>query len=331
MPQPHLTFFCELEADAVRALFANSAVIDDLVALQAGVSLGIPDLSRERAEAVRQLNRAGVPVIAWLLLPKNQGYWLSLNNAAQAAERYAHFKAWSAEHDLRWAGVGLDIEFDWRELQQALTNAWRLLPTVLLRSVDNERLRRAQVEYSALVAQMRADGHRVESYVIPFILDERQAGAALLQRLAGLVDVPADREVPMLYSSLLRPRGPGFLWSYAQQVQAVGVGSTGGGVQIEGASLPRPLDWNELARDLRLARRWVNEIYIFSLEGCVEQGFLRPLRDFDWEQAITPPLEMAAAVERFRKGLRGVLWLSAHPWAVVGGLLGLWWLRRRLR
>ncbi len=331
MAQPQLTFFCELEADALQALITASSVIDDLAALKASVSLGILDLRPGRAAVVRCLNEAGIPVIAWQLLPQEQGYWFNLGNAPQAVARYADFRAWTAEHGLRWAGVGVDVEPDIREIQQLSANRRRLLSTLLRRAFDNERLRRAQATYSALVAQMRADGYRVDGYQIPFIVDERRAGSTLLQRVAGLVDIPVDREVLMLYTSFLRPRGPGILWGYAPDTQSVGVGSTGGGVEIGGIGDVPPLDWDEFSRDLRLALRWSDDVHIFSLEGCVRQGFLTRLKTFDWDQPVTAPLEMARQVERWRRALRMVLWASAHPCILLAGLLGVLWLLSRLR
>jgi hypothetical protein len=331
MSKPRLTFFCELEADELQALFADPALIDDLVALEARLSLGLLDLSPERAAVVRRLNEAGVPVVAWLLLPKEEGYWLNLGNATQAAARYAAFKAWTAEHSLGWAGVGIDIEPDIREMQQLLRDPRPLLPRVLRRAFDNEGLRRAQAAYRALVAQMRADGYRVESYEFPFMVDERQAGSTLLQRLAGLVDAPADREVLMLYSSLFGPYGPGILWSYAPEAGSVGVGNTGGGVELEGMGDIAPLDWDGFSRDLRLARHWSDDVHVFSLEGCARQGFLARLKSFDWDQPVAPPLETAGQVETARKALRAALWASAHPCLVLAGLIGALCLLSRLR
>jgi hypothetical protein len=331
MAQPRLTFFCELEADALQALFADSSVMDDLVALKASVSLGILDLSPERAAVVHRLNEAGIPVIAWQLLSEEQGYWFNLGNAPQAAACYADFKAWTDQHGLQWAGVGVDIEPDIREVQQLSADKWRLLSALLGRVFDTGRLRRAQADYGALVAHMRADGYRVDSYEFPLIVDERRAGSTLLQRVAGLVDVPVDREVFMLYTSFLRPRGPGALWSYAPDAQSVGVGSTGGGVQVAGIGDVPPLDWDEFSRDLRLARHWGDDVHVFSLEGCVRQGFLARLKAFDWDQPVTPPLEMAGQVERLRRVLRAVLWASAHPLVLLAGLLGGLWLLSRLR
>ncbi len=331
MAQPRLTFFCELDADALQALFADPTVTDSLIALGAGISLGILDLSAERAAVVRHLNETGIPVIAWQLLPEEQGYWFNVGNAPQAAARYAEFKRWTARHSLHWAGVGLDIEPDIREMQQLAVGKWPLLPTLLKRALNQERLRRAQTQYSALVAQIRADGYRVDSYQMPFIVDERKAGSTLLQRIGGIVDITVDREVLMLYTSFFRPRGPGLLWSYAAEAGSVGLGSTGGGVELEGVADTRPLDWAEFSRDLLLARRCTDDIHVFSLEGCVRQGFLPLLQAFDWGQPVTPPLAIAAHVEGFRRALRAALWTTAHPCLLLAGLLGMLGLVRRLR
>lgn len=330
MSKPRLTFFCELAAGPLQELFAGSVVIQDLSALQAGVSLGILDLSPERAVVVRRLNEAGIPVVAWQLLSEEEGYWFNLGNAAQAATRYQAFKRWTAEYGLQWAGLGLDIEPDIREAQQLMRDKWRLLPALLQRILDSRRLHRAQAAYSALVAQIRVDGYPVDSYQIPFIVDERKVGSSLLQRLGGLVDIAVDREVLMLYSSFLRPTGVGMLWSYAQEAKAVAVGSTGGGVTVGGVDRIPPLSWNELARDLRLAARWSNDIYLFSLEGCVRQGFLARLKAFDWSQPVVWPFWTARKVEQRRSLFRVVLWGSAHPLLVLGAALGLGWVLRWL-
>src|SRR5512133_1979337 len=119
---PDLTFACELEAKSLQTLFANPQVIDFLQASHSAVSLGILDLSDLRAEVVKQLNEAGIPVIAWLLLPKDQGYWFNLDNHPQAAARYEQFRAWSQAHTLQWARIGLDIEPDIQSVQMLGVN-----------------------------------------------------------------------------------------------------------------------------------------------------------------------------------------------------------------
>ena len=103
----------------------------------------------------------------------------------------------------------------------------------------------------------------------------------------------------------------------------MGIGSSGGGVDVGGLGDVLPLDWDEFSRDLLLAKSWTSEFFIFSLEGCVQQGFLARLKDFDWDQSATPPLETAQQVEQLRKALRAFLWASAHPAISLAGLIGL--------
>ncbi|WP_224240077.1 hypothetical protein [Hyalangium gracile] len=306
MTPPRLTFFCELAAEPLQALFEEPAVLEHLVALKASVSLGLVDLAPERAGVVRRLHAAGIPVIAWQLLPTEQGYWFNLDNAPQAAARYAAFREWTAAHQLRWDGVGLDIEPDLHELRQLLSRRWRQLLVLLRRLRRGERLRQARDAYLALMARIREDGYRVDTYQLPLIVDERQAGSTLLQRLLGVVDLPADREVLMLYSSFVRPHGASLLESYAAQAGSVGVGSTGGGVELPGAGAAPPLSWEELSRDLLLARRRCADLHVFSLEGCVRQGFLPRLRTFDWSAPPEPAKTKTRRMELMRRVARAM-------------------------
>jgi hypothetical protein len=315
-----LGFGCELETGELQELFADPAVLDTLVELKAGVGLAVTDLSAERAAIVRQLNAAGILVGAWLLLPREEGYWFNAGNAAQAAARYTEFQAWTAEHDLQWAGIGLDVEPDFLEVQQLYEKRWRMLPTLLRHALDRYRIPRAEAAYKTLVDQIRADGYRVETFQFPFMVDERKAGSALLQRTLGLVDLQADRELLMLYSSFVPAIGAGLLWSYAPEAEGIIVGITGNGVEPESTAIP--MTWDEFARDLRLAAQWRDDIFVFSLEGCVRQGFLERLRGFDWEEPVALPLKRARQVDTGRKAVQAALWATAHLDLILAGMLG---------
>jgi hypothetical protein len=319
MPQPHLTFACELESGLLAALLERPELIPSLQQLGATVSLGLLDLSADRAAAVRRLNAAGVPLVAWLLLPKEQGYWFNADNATAAVARWDDFLAWTAAEGLRWDGVGLDIEPHIADVEAVMQRRWGdLAPVLARRAFDAERLRAARLAYGALVTRIQGEGYPVQSYQVPFIADERLAGSALLQRIAGLVDVPADCEIFMLYSSFMGKLGPGFLWSYGPEACGIGIGSTGGGVDV--AAGFKSLSWDRLARDLRLACRLTNEIFIFSLEGCVREGYLEPLVGFDWDAPVPIPAAETRRVNAIRAGLQGALWAGSHPWAVVMAL-----------
>jgi hypothetical protein len=295
-------------------------VIPDLKGLNAGVSLGILDLSPERAGVVQLLNKAGIPVTAWLLLPKDQGYWFNSTNAAQATRRYAEFKAWTAEHDLEWAAIGLDIEPDINEIMSLMKEGSNQPPLMLKRLFDQQSLLRAEMAYASLAAHIQTDGYLVESYHLPFIVDERKAGSTLFKRIAGLVDFHANREVLMLYSSIYRPNGDGLIWSYGPQTDSIGIGITGGGVDIQGVKDIPPLTWAELARDLRLANRLKKPVHIFSLEGCINESYLARLRTFEWDGPVTEPKETYLMVHTVRQVGQAGLWATAHPLIVLAGM-----------
>jgi hypothetical protein len=193
---------------------------------------------------------------------------------------------------------------------------------LLPRLADSERPRRAKAAYTALIDRIHADGYSVEYYQFPLIADERWAGSTLLQRLMGLVDVRTDREVWMQYNSFVPTLGPGMLWSYGPEAQALAVGTTGGGPDVPGHPQFSPLSWEEFARDLRLARCWSDDLFVHSLEGCVWQGYLGRLRSFDWEQPVRPP-KTALLAGALRALLRESLWASAHPWQVLAVVVAI--------
>jgi hypothetical protein len=120
---------------------------------------------------------------------------------------------------------------------------------------------------------MRADGYRVESAHFPFLLDDRRARSTLMHRVLGVPQVRVDREVFMLYTSFQGALGPVVLASYGDEAEAIAVGGTGGGAEgLPSGVLARTLGWQELARDLRLARRFTDDLWIYSLEGALTRG-----------------------------------------------------------
>jgi hypothetical protein len=330
MARPRLTFACELDVARLTALFASGSVLEDLQALDGRVALMLSDFSEARAAVVRQLNAAAIPVIAIPLMPYEDGYYFTVENAPRARARYDEWKAWTAQHSLAWDSVGLDIEPEARVFEQIMSSPWGLAPMLVRRLGQTKQAERARTLYSGLIDEMRSDGYRVENYQFPIMADERRAGSTLLQRLLGLADIRTDREVWMLYTSFMRTVGPGMVWTYGREAPAIAVGTTGGGPDIPGHSQMPVLSWDELARDLRLAVHWCDDIYIHSLEGCVWQGFLPRLRSFDWRRATTPPdgVWLAASL---RRTLRGALCASAHLWHVLGSAAAAAWIVRRWR
>jgi hypothetical protein len=326
---PTLSFFCELRGPELVRLFEDHTLVPLLKRLEATITIGLVDLSRERAEVVRRLNREGIPVAAWLLLPEESGYWFNAHNVKEAWERYGDFIAWTRAQGLRWERVGIDIEPNIDEVRMV-----RQRPLAVLRALPRifRCIRENREMYQGLVRRIHSDGYPVDAYVFPFIHTEREAGTEVLQRITGMIDLHVDREIAMLYTSFARPHGEGFLDFYARHFPAVAVGVTGGGVE-EGLDPPPPLSWDEFTRDLRLTRRHTRDIHVFSLEGCIERGYLERLVDFDWGVPThAPPDALARAAEltrRMRFALRAldrphVASLAATAAVVVPiGLLGL--------
>ena len=330
MPQnkPHLTFFCELDSPELSALFSDPEIIRQLMELKASISLGLLDLSAERAAVARQLNQAGIPLHAWLLLPMEQGYWFNLDNAPQALQRYQDFRQWTLENGLYWDAVGLDIEPDIHLMQSFNRGLAAGIKTVIGRLLARPAGENAKKNYLQLAQAIQNAGWEVESYQFPLIVDERRARSKFIQTLSRIIDLPVDREVLMLYSSFFRPHGAAILASYAGEAGGIGLGITGGGVDTGGLVDSRPLDWSELQRDLLFASRYSDQLYIFSLEGCVRQGFLEKISQVDWSQNVMLPSADTQRIQRYRGLLRAFLWTTTHPWLLIGLLVIPMLLRR---
>jgi len=307
---PRLEFACELNTEQLQALFSKPNAIDDLRDLNAAVSLALTDLSAGRAGVVRQLNEAGVPVAAWIALPQEEGYYLNAANARQAAARWAAFETWTGDYGLRWARVGLDIEPNLQEFGAARQGHWLLMAAVVRRCLDTGSVNRARNAYAALIERIQSDGYPVETYQFPFIADERRVHSTLLERFFGIVDVRGDREVLMAYTSFNHAIDSALIWEYGPEAQIVAVGSTAGDPEPSGKF--GPLSWDEFTRDLVVASRFSPVVGVYSLEGCVRQGFLPRLKTMNWGQSFTIPAEAARKVMQLRTRMQAALWTGSH-------------------
>jgi hypothetical protein len=323
---PQLNFACQMETAALQSLFSDPDVIRDLRHLNAGVTLSLIDLSPGRAQVVRQLNSAGIPVTAWLALPGQQGYYLNASNAAQAEVRFTEFQKWTIDSGLRWSGIGLDIEPNLQEF----SSIGRAASAALKRLVDSNTVTRARIAYTAFIARIEAAGYRVETYQFPFIADERDVHSTLLERLFGIVDVRGDGEVLMLYSSFNRTADSALIWQYGPSAQRIVVGITAGD--------PQPgvrrgtLSWEELSHDVIVASHFSPVVGIYNLEGCVRRGLLAQLIAFDWNQPVIISADQNRQVIRLRARVQAALWtLSRLPYFALAMLLADAWLLLRHR
>ena len=312
-----------------QSLLADRNVIASLNELHAEVAIAILDFSPERAALVRRLNEAGVRVAAWILLPKVEGYYLNADNYPAAMVRITTFEKWTTENRLKWAAVGLDIEPDFSELAALKTHQWRLIKTLIRRSLDGKRIERARAEYSRLIAELESRGYTVQTYQMPYLPAERGVHSTLLDRLFGTLDVHGNEEYLMLYTNVARPIGAAMIWSLGRRAQAISVGSTDG--ETEPGVGSGPLDWDEFSRDLIVASDYSRRLGVYDLEGCVRQGFLPLLETMDWSKSVIIPAESVKRARYLGLLLRTFLWTSSHIVYLISGALApcAWFVWRR--
>ena len=323
---------CDKGVEEMESVFADPNVIASLNELHAEVAVATLDFTPERAAVVRRLNQAGIRVMAWIVLPKEEGYYLNADNSRAAVARIAAFEKWTAENGLQWTAVGLDIEPDFAELAALKTHRWQLIITLIRRSLDAKRIERARTEYSGIIAEIQSRGYAVQTYQMPYLPAERSVHSTLLDRLFGTVDVHGNEEYLMLYTNVARPVGAAMIWSLGRGAQGISVGSTDGATPPGVAS--GPLDWDEFSRDLIVASHYSRHLGVYDLEGCVRQGFLPSLKTMDWNKSVVIPAESIRRAERFGLILRIILWTSSHILFLISGTLAIcvWFVwRRRVR
>ena len=343
---PRLIFFSELEGSELLALLRRPQVLDTLARADLGVAMAMLDTTDERIEATRLLNAHHIYIVAWLVAPAAEGYWFNLQNYPQAMEHYHTFHTWASDHDVRFDAVGLDIEPPLNEVRGGAEWGVRSLLGRLFQARENVLYPAARAAYSDLTAEMHTASYEVHAYQLPLVADDRRAGVTFLQRALDIVEIPADLEVLTCYSSLPIERlsndlGGALIASYGPAADGVAIGISGGGANLEtaGDSLP-PLSWEALERDLLLAARHADTIYVFSLEGCIERNLLTRIARLDWSAEARPLRSRLLVVIALRLVLLALLLLLRFSrsllawsgWALALALLlrqgRRWWKRR---
>ncbi len=303
--QPSLTFFVELPSDEL-AQISSPETVTTLARRQAAVSMALLDLDGRRAEVIRQFELAGIAVTAWMLLPLSDGYWLTADNAHLALAQWQRVAQWADREGLRLATVGLDIEPPHDDTVALVQRPVRTAARLLLRRRTQLHMHQAGRHFDALVAAIRHTGRRVEAYHLPFALDDRASGSTLLGQILGTPRFGTDRDVVMLYASAVpKPFGHGLVAAYGPQAQAIAVGITGGGVRsLQPAFAARELAAPQLVTELRTAARHCNDLYVFSLEGCVAKNMVAMVCQADLSPLPADPSAAALATKIARRVLQ---------------------------
>jgi hypothetical protein len=325
---PKIVFFTELDANALHTLLARPGVLDLLAQMRCSVSMALIERDAVRAQTVRTLAERGIGVHARLLLSEDAGIWFNVDNYPQAIARYHAFRRWARDEHLPFEAVGLDMEPPLYHLpRREAPTPWTMLQ-LLVAAHSNTLFPAASRAYADLAAEIRADGYAVHAYQYPLIIDDRRADATLFQRALHVVDLPADVEVLLCYSSAV-PRaifgsdlGGALIAEYGPYADSVGVGSTGGGLDVEALddSELHQLGWAAFARDLRLAAFYADMIHIFSLEGTVTRSFLERLTTFDWDTPTEISGRHRTTMALVRAAINAALWWSRWGWGFLGWL-----------
>lgn len=296
---PNLMFICALEPKTLRALFENRFVLDDLKSLGAGVAIAVRDFSEERAQAVRLLNRMGIPVSAWLLLPGREGSWLDGTNVVQTAELYDALLRWSERKGLRWSAVGLAGCLS-NGKTAGLDKAARASEAVLYKLID----------------QAHEDGFGVELFYDP---PEPHANKEIKLRFPqslGQQSRVVERRIN------LKPNHHVVGYPLSSQIasysEAVCVSNAQGSLFPSTEAGAQKKSWRDFAQELRAARQKSSSMYVFSLESCAELGFLDRMVTLDWN-AETP-----GSVRRGNSSMRKIrAGLQRMPWLGIAALISL--------
>ena len=316
--KPKLSFFNEQEGKELQKLFSDTSLISNLKKLHAEIRMGMLDLSEERIEVLKKLNQAGVPVVAWLLLPKEKGYWFHSGNSKEAFDRYYEIKKWAEDHEIKFSGIGIDLELDMNEIELFKTNKLKLFGRVVGRLYDKEEFLEAKKEYEKLIDVIRKDGFSIESYYIPFIRYETEKGQTALQQASRFMDLQTDKDIPMLYTSFMgNPYGVLKELAISENLQYVAIGSTGGGFD---PSMPS-MTWGDLAYDLRLVSKTAKEIHIFCLEASVQKGFIPKLIDFNYDVPVEPHPEQIKKVESLKNSVMRISTILSYPTITIFGVV----------
>ena len=317
--KPQLSFFTELPAEELKTLFSDSLVIAELKEMNAEIRMGMLDFDPERTEVVQKLNQEGIPVVAWLLLPKEEGYWFNMENGEDAIQRYSDLMEWTSNNQLNWEGIGIDLEPNIEDIVLMTNNPKGAMKKAYFRLFDNKRLEKGFADYQKLIDQIKEDGYPLESYIFPFMFDERKAGTQSFQKIAGILDLPVDTEIPMLYTSFF---GEAFLPVYGNGLKAVALGSTGGGVEIPGLpATPTTMTWEDLQRDIILASKIAEQIHIFCLESSVEKGFLPKIKTIDYTMSTPDITAEVSQLNQTRAKIQRILKVLDYPILVTTGII----------
>ena len=300
------------EVEALLPILAEHPGIAVCLAIRAEQSQ-----SAELESLLRAAAGEGVPVIAWLLLPEEDGYWFNEENLAEAREQVFAFIDWIEESriPLKWLMFDMEMSLDKTHQMEGGDLMGDIVP-MLQANVDGEAFERSTAEFSRLVTDVKDRGYVVTAAAYPFVLDDLLDEDNEIQDAFNtpIVGVPFDEIYFMAYrtsyASLLGIfPGPYLIYEYAREAKAafgskgiMGLGIIGTIGQVSDDGFTKP---SQLVEDIAAARAGGNErVFIFSLDGMAASGKLEAWLDLDDTAPAKPEPD---DVTKEARGYLGVL------------------------
>lgn len=170
-----------------------TTLVDHLAKHRQSVSLAMITLDDKTAEVLQLLNDRQVPVIGWIVLPDEAGYWSNRTNMSETVARAFEVVEWAERNDVKLAGIGFDIE---KSLPFIAALANSDLPGLAREQRAYKRAAKPRDETEALLRTtaklLQARGYETEVYAMPHPV----------KRLSGGMDMrDVDRYVEMQYTS----------------------------------------------------------------------------------------------------------------------------------
>ena len=257
--------------------------------------------SPELESLLRTAASLGIPIIAWMLLVEDDGYWFSEENLSLARTHVFEFVDWIEENDipLEWLMFDMEMSLEKTRLLEQGDLVGVTIP-MLRDNIDMEAYNQATEDYAQLVRDLQNRGYVVTAAAYPFILDDLLDGDREIQDAFNtpIEDVPFDEIYFMAYrtsfETLLGVQpGPYLVYEYGLEAKQsfgsrgiIGLGTIGRVGMISEQGFQKP---SELAEDIAAVRVGGNErVFIFSLDGMASLGPLESWLDLHGTKPSIP-------------------------------------------
>jgi hypothetical protein len=141
---------------------------------------------------IRTAHKYGVPIVAWLLLPPSEGYYVGEANAATAFASLRAFAAWDHQQDLGIKEAVFDSEtpITSSEVTEGITAP---APLVHLEQNLDPQLHCSSTElYAQAISWGHAHGLKVGVTGLPWVLDDLANGTSVLQNMLKVDTAPPN-------------------------------------------------------------------------------------------------------------------------------------------